>query len=230
MAGQTSTDPRTADPHRGPVVTDRTVGLRRALGLSALSIAINAVLGGTAVIVGLTTDSLSLLGFGLDAAIDSAASVVLVWRFLTEARQPHRAERIELLAEGLVGVVMLVLAGYLAVSALGALTSGSHPEPNVLRTALLIVAIAILPPLAVAKFRVARSIASRALRADSILTAVAAGLAAIGLISLVLDAVLHVEWADAIGALIIAGVISREGWAAVKAVRAGQDVLEAGVD
>ena len=58
--------------------------LRRALILSVLSIVINGLAGGTAVIVGLTSGSLSLLGFGFDAAIDSAASVALVWRFRIE--------------------------------------------------------------------------------------------------------------------------------------------------
>ena len=96
---------------------DRPTLLRRALALSVLSIVLNGVLGGIAVVVGLATDSVSLLGFGLDAAIDSIASIVLVWRFRTEVRQPHRAERIERSAERAVGVVLLGVAAYLAVSA-----------------------------------------------------------------------------------------------------------------
>jgi len=67
--------------------------LRRGLLLSILSIVISAVVGGTGVIVALTSGSLSLLGFGFDAAIDSAASVALVWRFMIEGRAPHRMGR-----------------------------------------------------------------------------------------------------------------------------------------
>jgi divalent metal cation (Fe/Co/Zn/Cd) transporter len=200
---------------------DRSSLLGRAVALSVLSIGINGVLGGTAVLVGLASDSLSLLGFGLDAAIDSAASVALVWRFRTEVREPHRAERIEALAETAVGVVMLVLAAYLGVSAIGALASNAQPEPSDIRTVLLVVALLVLPPLAIAKYRVARSLGSGALRADSILTAIAAVLALIGLVSLALEELVHVTWGDAAGALVIAVIIAREGWASVQVARSG---------
>jgi divalent metal cation (Fe/Co/Zn/Cd) transporter len=198
---------------------DRTSLLRLAIALSILSIGINGVLGGTAVLVGLASGSLSLLGFGLDAAIDSAASVALVWRFRTEVREPHRAERIEALAETAVGVVMFVLAAFLAVSAIGALTSNAQPEPSDIRTVLLVAALLVLPPLAIAKHRVARRLGSGALRADSILTAIAAVLALIGLGSLALEELVHVTWGDAAGALVIAVIIAREGWASVQVAR-----------
>lgn len=203
---------------------DRPALLRRALYLSVLSIVINGVLGGTAVVVGLATDSLSLLGFGLDAAIDSIASVVLVWRFRTEVREPHRAERIERIAETTVGGVLLALAVYLAVSALNALASGSHPEASTVRTVLLLIAVVVLPPLALAKYRTARALGSGALRADSILTAIAALLGVIGLVSLVLDQLFHVTWADAVGALVISVVIAREGWSSLQAARTPEPI------
>ena len=185
--------------------------------LSVLSIVLNGVLGGIAVVVGLATDSVSLLGFGLDAAIDSIASIVLVWRFRTEVRQPHRAERIERIAERAVGVVLLGVAAYLAVTAINALANGTHPEASPVRTVLLLIAVVALPPLAIAKHRTARDLGSGALRADSILTAIAALLALIGLVSLVLDEVVRVPWADAVGALVIAVIVAREGWASVQA-------------
>ena len=201
---------------------DRRSLLRRALALSVLSIVLNGVLGGIAVVVGLGTDSVSLLGFGLDAAIDSIASIVLVWRFRTEVREPHRAERIERIAERAVGAVLLGVAGYLAVSAMNALANGTHPEASPIRTVLLLIAVIALPPLAIAKHRTARDLRSGALRADSILTAIAALLALIGLVSLVLDEVARVAWADAVGALVIAVIVAREGWASVQAASTHQ--------
>ena len=163
------------------IVIGRDQLLRRALALSVLSIAINGVAGGTAVAVGLTSGSLSLLGFGFDAAVDSAASVVLVWRFGIEARAPDRADRVEKVAERAIGVVLLVLATYLAIGAVRALASGSHPESTALGWVLLVVSLAVLPPLALAKYRVAAKLPSRALRADSLLTGAAAVLALISL-------------------------------------------------
>ncbi|HET8784942.1 MAG TPA: cation transporter [Candidatus Limnocylindrales bacterium] len=203
---------------------DRSRLLSRALTLSVISIALSGVLGGVAVVVGVATGSLSLLGFGLDAAIDSVASIVLVWRFRAETREPHRAERVERLAELAVGGVLVVLAVYLAVAALSALAGGGHPEASPVRTALLVIALATLPALAIAKNRTARALGSGALRADSILTAIAALLALIGLISLVLDQIVGVAWADALGALIIAVVIAREGWASVRSARTHEPI------
>lgn len=200
-------------------VIERDSLLRRALELSVLSIVINGIAGGTAVTVGLTSGSLSLVGFGFDAAIDSAASVALVWRFLIEAREPHRAERVESIAEAVVGAVLLLLAVYLAVSAIRALASASHPETTIVGTGLLLVSLVVLPPLAVAKYRLAGRLDSGALRADSILTGIAALLAAISLVGLGLSEFLGLTWADAVGALIVAAVLVREGWGALQAAR-----------
>jgi divalent metal cation (Fe/Co/Zn/Cd) transporter len=197
---------------RGPL-------LRRALLLSVISVALNGLLGGAAVVVGLTSDSLSLLGFGFDAAIDSAASITLVWRFSIEARAPHRAERVETIAEGIVGVVLIVLAGYLGVNAARALLEGAHPEPTVVGTGLLLVSVVVLPPLALAKHRVARALNSGALRADSILTGIAALLAAISLAGLGLAELFGLTWTDAAGALVVASILVREGWGSLQAMR-----------
>jgi divalent metal cation (Fe/Co/Zn/Cd) transporter len=203
---------------------DRHGLLQRALRLSVLSIALGALFGGTAVMVGVATGSLSLLGFGIDAAIDSVASVVLVWRFRTEVRQPHRAERIESLAERAIGGVLLVVAVYLAGSAINALATGAHPEASPIRALLLVASVVTLPPLALAKYRVARALSSGALRADSILTGIAALLGGIGVASLALDQLFGVTWADAVGALVIAVIIAREGWASVQASRTPEPI------
>ena len=170
-------------------------------------------MGTAAVLVGLTTESLSLLGFGADAVIDSAASVVLVWRFRTEVRQPHRADRIEEVAERIVGGVLLVLAAYLAAQRGDRhhhrLPSRSERCPERSCSSW---ASSVLPPLAIAKYRVAQALESPALRADSILTAVAAVLAGIGLVALALSELAQITWADAVGALIVAAIVAREGW------------------
>ena len=203
---------------------DRDALLRRGLLLSILSILISAVVGGTGVIAALTSGSLSLLGFGFDAAIDSAASVALVWRFMIEGRAPDRAERVEKTAEGIVGGVLIVLGAYLAVSAIRALAAQEHPAPTLLGTGILIASLAILPPLALAKYRTAQRLESGALRADSILTAIAVLLAAIGLVSLGLSEGLRLTWADSAGALVVAAIVLREGLGSVRAMRNPQEI------
>jgi divalent metal cation (Fe/Co/Zn/Cd) transporter len=189
--------------------------LRRALWLSGLSIAWNGVAGSIAVYVALATGSLSLLGFGADAVIDSVASVALIWRFLVESSQPERAARVERLAERVVGMALIVLALYLVAGAIRALAVQTHPDPSVVAVALLLASAVALPPLALAKYRVASSLQSGALRADSVLTAVAGLLAIIGLASLAASEAFGIWWADAVAALIVGAIVLREGWSAL---------------
>ena len=195
---------------------DREGLLRRALELSALSVALGALAGGVAVLVGLATGRLSLLGFGFDATVDSAASVVLVWRFRIETSRPHHAERAEQIAERVVSAVLLVLGAYLAFGAVQALASGARPAATEVGIAISLVSILALPPLALAKRRVATALDSGALRADSLLTGIAAVLAALSLASFVLTEWLGIVGADAVGGLIVAGVLAREGLAAFR--------------
>ena len=163
----------------------------------------------------LSSGSLSLLGFGVDAVIDSIASIVLVWRFSVEARQPQRAERVETAAERVVGLALIALALYLVFGALRALVAQTHPETSLVSLGLLPASLVVLPPLAVAKYRVAARLGSGALRADSILTAVAAILAVISLASLAASQALGLWWADSIAALIVSGIVLREGWSSL---------------
>jgi len=191
---------------------ERATDLRRAVRLSAVSIAWSGLVGSIAVYAALASGSLSLLGFGADAVIDSVASIVLVWRFLDETRQPHRAARVERAAERVVGLALVALALYLAASAVRALATQGHPEASSAGLALLFASVVMLPPLAVAKNRVARRLESGALRADSILTAVAALLAVISLASFAASQAFGLWWADAVAALAVGAIVLREGW------------------
>jgi divalent metal cation (Fe/Co/Zn/Cd) transporter len=199
-----------------PPDLDRPALLRRALGLSALSVGLSAVTGGIAVVVALATGALSLLGFGVDAVIDASASAALIVRFRIETRDPARATRAEHLAERVVGAALLALAAYLVYGGLSALATGAHPAPTIAGTAIPVVGMLALPAIAVAKYRTARALGSNALRADSLLTGVAAALGAVSLVSIVLTEAVGVTWADAVGALLMTPVLAREGWLSVR--------------
>ena len=75
--------------------------------------------------------------------------------------------------------------------------------------------LVVLPPLALAKRRVALRLGSVALRNDALLTGAAALLALVALLATVLAETAGLWWADAVGTLIIAAVLAREGWASV---------------
>ena len=194
---------------------ERPALVRRAIGLSVASIVVNAMTGSIAVVAALSSGSLALLGFAFEAVIDSAASVALVWRFRIERTSPSRAERVERIAEASVGAVLLLLAGFLAVMSVRALAERGRPEPTTLGIALLVVSVVVLPPLARAKYVVARQLDSGALRADSLLTALTSALAAIALVGLVLSSTFGIGWADAVAALLVAAILAREGRSSV---------------
>ena len=197
----------------------RQADLRRALALSAISVAWSGIAGSIGIYGAISGGSLALLGFGVDAVIDSAASVALIWRFLVETRQPERAHRVERIAERVVGVALVALALYLAAGSLRSLAAHADPQVLPASLALLIASVLVLPPLAFAKYRVAARLGSGALRADSVLTAVAAVLALITLASLVLSSVFGLWWADAVAALIVAAIVVREGWGSLTLAR-----------
>lgn len=193
-------------------MTTRSHHLGRALSLSVLSIAWSGVAGSIAIYAALASGSLTLLGFGAYAVIDAVASAALIWRFMVESRRPERAERVERTAERVVGLALVVLALYLAVGSLRSLAAQAHPEVSSASVALLLASVVVLPLLAVAKYRVAARLESGALRADSVLTAVAALLALIGLGSVAATDLFGFWWADAVAALILSVIVLREGW------------------
>jgi divalent metal cation (Fe/Co/Zn/Cd) transporter len=199
-------------------VHSREALLKRAVALSLVSVVWNGIAGSAAVVFALLSGSLALAGFGVDAVIDSAASVALIWRFSVETTEPHRAARVERAAERIVGLSLIATGAYIAAGAVRALATGTHPESSLEAAGLLVASLIFLPPLAIAKRRVAQRLNSGALRGDSILTAFAAVLAAISLATIVLDA-FGLWWADSVGALLVAALVLREGWGAVAASR-----------
>lgn len=187
--------------------------------MSVLSVLWSGAVGSIAVSAALGSGSLSMLGFGVDAVVDAIASVALIWRFFGEARQPSRAARVERIAEAVVGLALLALALYLAIASIRALIEGRSPSATRLAVAILVASVVLLPPIALLKRRIARTLKSGALRADSVLTAVAAVLGGTSLAGLSVSAAFGWWWADAVAALVVATVIAREGATSLAMIR-----------
>jgi divalent metal cation (Fe/Co/Zn/Cd) transporter len=186
--------------------------------LSALTIAWNTVIGTGAVVTAVLTGALSLIGFGINALVDSSISALLVWRFRSEeAGHAERAERVERLALRAAGAAFLLIAVYLVVQAIRALVTARHSQFSAFGLAQAVASVIVLPLLGVAKYRLASQLGSRALRADGLLTLFGATLALIALVALVVERAFGWWWGDAVGALLIAGALSTEG---VRSLRA----------
>ena len=206
-------------PHRRAVLTcharavahDRAALLHSALRLSYFTIAWNGAVGAAALVVAVTTGSLVLAGFALNALLDSLASIVLVWRFTHERRNPEAAERVERRAQAAIGAAMLLIAAYIGVQGVRALVDGSHAETSTFAVVLAAVSLLVLPVLGLRKREVAVGLESPALGGDAVLTLAAATLAAVTLCALVANAWLGWWWADPLAALVIAAALGVEG-------------------
>ena len=184
--------------------------LASALRVSYFTIGWNGVVGAAALLVGVTTGSLVLAAFALNALLDSTASVVLVWRFRRERSDPVAAERLERRAQTWVIAAMYVVALYVGVQAIRALINGSHPEPSAFAFGIATASLLVLPVLAVMKLRLGGLLRSPALRGDGVLTAAAAALAAVTLLALAANSLLDWWWADPAAALVICAALAAE--------------------
>lgn len=194
----------------GQLDDERRSLLASALRVSYFTIVWNGVVGIAALIVGVTTGSLALAAFALNALLDSTASLVLVWRFRRERTDPVAAEHLERRAQTWVIAAMYAVALYVGVQAVRALIQGSHPQPSPLAFGIAAASLLVLPALGVMKLRLGALLASPALRGDGVLTLAASTLAFVTLVALAANSLLDWWWADPVAALVISGALAAE--------------------
>jgi divalent metal cation (Fe/Co/Zn/Cd) transporter len=181
---------------------------RRARLLSWLSLAWMTVEGVVAISAGAAASSIALVGFGLDSAIEGLASLVIVWRF---SRSRMFSAAAETRAQKLVAIQFLLLAPYVAVESIRALTGGEHPAPSAVGIALAASSVVLMPLLGLAKQRIADAIGSAATKGEGRQNMLCAYLAVALLVGLVGNAVAGAWWLDPVVGLLIAGLAVREG-------------------
>ena len=190
----------------------RSDQLAQGVWWCALSVTWATAAGATALIAGLVSGSVALIGFGANAIVDGSASAVLVWRFRAERSGARHADAVERRAARVVGAILLLIGLYVVVAAAFALANHSHPKSTPVGAALTAASVLVLPVLAKAKLRLAKQLDNSALHGDGVLSLAGAVLAAATLISLLLNSAFDWWWADAVAALLIAGTLLREGW------------------
>jgi hypothetical protein len=104
--------------------------VRRALQLEYATVGWNIVEGLVAVAAALAAGSVALLGFGADSFVETASGAILIWRLRAErAAHDHAAiQQLDGRAHRLVGVSLLLLAGYIALDAGSSLWTRARPE------------------------------------------------------------------------------------------------------
>lgn len=164
--------------------------------------------GVIAVVAGIMANSIALIGFGIDSAIEGVASVIIIWRFWGHRALSETSER---RAQRLVAVSFFLLAPYVAVEATRTLITGSEPETSWLGIGLTIGSVIFMPLFGIAKRRVGAALGSAATAGEGTQNILCAYLSVAVLVGLGANALLGWWWADPVAALVIGVVAMREG-------------------
>jgi divalent metal cation (Fe/Co/Zn/Cd) transporter len=182
--------------------------VRRARTLAWLGVGWHVIEAAIAILAGLAASSIALIGFGADSLVESAAGIVVLWRFAAARASSDAAER---RAQRLIALSFYAIAAYVAVEASRSLITGAEPEASWVGIALAAFTAATMPPLALAKARVGERLASSATKSEGRQNLLCAYLSLGLLVGLGANALLGWWWADPITALAIAAVAVREG-------------------
>jgi divalent metal cation (Fe/Co/Zn/Cd) transporter len=194
----------------GTAVADRAETARTGRALQHLTIGWNAAECLVALAAGGVAGSIALVGFGLDSAIEVAASLAALWRLARDRDEAGRAAA-ERTALRWIGGGFLLLAVYVGAEAAASLVTRHGPDPSLPGIVLAALSAVVMPLLARAKRRVASRLGSGALEAETRQTEFCAYLSVILLAGLALNAWLGWWWADPVAALAMAPLIGREG-------------------
>jgi divalent metal cation (Fe/Co/Zn/Cd) transporter len=166
---------------------------------------------------GVLAGSTALLGFGIDSLIESLSGSVLLWRL----QHGEEGEQREQIARKLVGISLLILAAYVAFEAVEALVEQEPPAASYVGIGIAFLAMIVMPLLARAKRKVASSLESGAMQADSRQSDICGYLSAILLIGLGANAMFGWWWADPVAGLIMVPIIGQEGINALRGKACG---------
>lgn len=185
---------------------------RRGLRLAQFTVAYNVIEGVTAVTAGLMAGLVSLVGFGFDSGIESAASVLVGLRLAARLRHGEADEAKERRTLKAVAVTFFVLAAYVVFEGTRSLINGEAPENSTAGMVLLVASIIVMPVLAAAKRRVGEALGGdRLILADAAETRICVMLSISTLLGLGLFALTGAALLDPVAGFVIAAFAIHEG-------------------
>lgn len=192
-----------------PAPTTRQAAVRRARQLNVVTIGWNAVEGVVAVLAGVAAASVSLIGFGLDSAIEVSAALILALHLRREGAGTCMQES-DRRATRAIAVSFGLLAAYVAFESVRDLLTTGRPDVSIPGLVMALLSLLVMPWLARAKRRLAPALGSRAVEADATQTDLCALLSGVLVVGLGLNAVAGWWWADPLAGVAIAAVAARE--------------------
>ena len=180
------------------------------LRLQVITLAWMAMEAGISLYAATVARSVALLAFGADSLVELlSAAVVLLSVSRTASISRDQAAR-------WAGVLLFALAGVVALTAVRALLTGTTAEVSLAGVAITIAALLVMPILAWLKRTLGRKTDNRVLMADAVQSATCAYLAAITLISLIVNAAFHIRWIDSVAGLAVLPILVIEGRRALR--------------
>ncbi|MEU0465426.1 cation transporter [Amycolatopsis sp. NPDC006131] len=206
---------------------DQGTLVRRGLALAWFIVVWDVIEGVVAVTAGLAANSIALVGFGIDSAIEVFAASVVIWQLRAGA---HARQQPALRA---IAVTFFVLAAYVAFESIKDLVAQDKAGESLIGIVLNVVALVVMTPIALAQRRTGRALNNPVLVAQSTETWMSNALSVTVLAGLGLNAALGWWWADPVVALVVAALAvqsGREAWhEASETSTAGDDSSESGV-
>lgn len=190
---------------------ERDALTRRGLRLAQFTVGYNLIEGAVAITAGLLAGLVSLVGFGIDSGIESAASVLVGLRLAARLRSGEADERRERLTLKAVAATFFVLAAYVTIEGVRALIDGEAPERSTVGLVLLALSVAIMPILARAKRRVGERLNDPLILADAAETKICVLLSISTLLGIGLFALTGAAWLDPVAGFVIAAFAIHEG-------------------
>ncbi|CAA9222905.1 MAG: hypothetical protein AVDCRST_MAG20-824 [uncultured Acidimicrobiales bacterium] len=190
--------------------------LRRGVRLEQATIAYNALEGIIAVGAGLAAGLVSLVGFGIDSAIEVAAAAVVLARLTAAARGRGVDHVKERRALRFIALTFFALAAYVVFEGMRNLLTGETPDTSRVGIALTGASMVLMPLLARSKQRAGEAIGSRLLVADAAETRLCAWLSVSTFVGLTTFWLFGWTWLDSAAGFVIALFAvaeGREAWA-----------------
>lgn len=184
---------------------------RRGLRLAQFTVAYNVVEGVVAITAGLLAGLVSVVGFGVDSAIESIAAVLVALRISARLRFGVADERKERLVLRAVAVSFFVLASYVIIEGVRSLAAGEEPDRSPVAIVVLVLSLIVMPILAAAKTRVGNALKDNLILADAAQTKICVLLSISTLLGVGLFQLTGAAWLDPAAGFVIAAFAVHEG-------------------
>ena len=144
--------------------TAGTVEVRSEIRIEIITVIRMTIEMAVSIVAGIAAGSILLIAFGIDSLIELISSGILLWRLGVESRggDVEQVKQAEHKAAWVVTIALVLLCAYVLISAIYGLIVRTKPESSVLGIRISVVAVLVMPYLAMIKRRISNLIQNRA--------------------------------------------------------------------